>query len=88
MPLPVTGPTDLGALQNVSSLASSSLQASSDTLFDLFNEAGKAFSLEKALRSTNIDGGDIALRIGISIVGAALGGGKGGGSGGGGGGFS
>lgn len=88
MPLPVAGLTDLGALQNVSTLASSSLQASSDTLFDLFNEAGEAFSLEKALRSTNIDGTDIALRVGISIVGAALGGGKGGGSGGGGGGFS
>lgn len=91
VPLSAPGITDLSALQDVSSLAGSSFQASSDTLVDLFNEMGEAFNPENALRGsavsgTAISGSDIALRIGISIIGAALTGGKG--SGGGGGGFS
>jgi hypothetical protein len=50
---------------------------------------GSAFTPEKALRSANfsnmdISGGEIALRIGFAVVGAALGGkGRSGGGGGG-----
>lgn len=80
---------DVGGLQGMSSLASSSLQASSDTLFDLFNEVGETFSPEKVMRNANVaslgmDGGELALKVGLAVVGAALGGkGRSGGGGGG-----
>jgi hypothetical protein len=80
---------DPGSLQQLSSLTATSFQASSDTLFDLFNEMGDAFDPEKMLRSargTDFDGGDIAMKIGVSVLKIALSGGRG--SGGGGGGFS
>ena len=90
LPLPDVDLPDLGGLQQVSSLASSSLQASSDVLSDMFNEVGEAFRWEGGApggRSVSFDDGDAALRIGVEILLAVLSGGKGG-SGGGGGGFS
>lgn len=82
---------DVGGLQGISSLASSSLQASSDTLYDMFNEVGDAFNPEKVLRNVSAtamspDTGELALKIGLTVLRIALSGGKGR-SGGGGGGF-
>ena len=78
-----------GGLQNVSSLTAASLQSTSGTLFDMFNEVSDAFRPERVFGNMDIDGGDIALRVGLEVLDLALSGGKGGhGSGGGGGGFS
>ena len=91
MPASGLNPPDLpdlshvGGLQNVSSLASASLQSSSGTLFDLFNELGYAFKPELELGNTSIDGED-ALKFGFEVLGAVLSSGRG--SGGGRGGFS
>ena len=91
MPASGLNPPDLpdlshvGGLQNVSSLASASLQSSSGTLFDLFNEVGYTFKPELVLGNTTIDGED-ALKFGFEVLGAVLSSGRG--SGGGRGGFS
>ncbi|MEZ4564856.1 MAG: DUF2207 domain-containing protein [Thermomicrobiales bacterium] len=82
---------DVGGLQGMSSLASSSLQASSSTLYDLFNEVGDAFNPEKVMRNVGSaamspETGELALKIGLTVLRIALSSGKGR-SGGGGGGF-
>lgn len=94
LPLPDADLPHLGGLQEMSALTSSSLQASSNTLYSLFNEIGYAFTPQSIPASarpslSNTNSSDLALRIGVQILFALLSGGKGGrGSGGGGGGFS
>ncbi|MFN8663069.1 MAG: DUF2207 domain-containing protein [Thermomicrobiales bacterium] len=59
------------------SLTAASLQSTSGTLFDMFNEVSDAFRPERVFGNMDIDGGDIALRVGLEVLDLALSGGKG-----------
>ena len=83
VPLPDLDLPQVGGLQGVSTLTANSLQSTSGALFDLFNVASASFDPVQVARNAPLSDGQLALKLGLSVISIAAGGrGSGGGRGG------